>query len=190
MSKKSGGLDSDDRALWTLVARSTTPLSEKQRNWQAEMETLLDVVPSAPRKLPPAFRKIKHPAPDTTPAPKVPVQRSSISHPIDDPTARKIAKGRQKIDARIDLHGMTQNHARSSLLDFLSLAKAADHRIVLVITGKGNMGTGILKQRVPDWFSAPPFADLVNGYRLSSPAHGGEGALYVRLRRNRAGRQR
>ncbi len=190
MSKKPGGLDSEDQALWTLVARSTTPLAENQRNWHTQMEKLLEEAPPASPKLPPAFKKVKPAPPPSVPISKEPTPPSSVAHPIDDPTAKKLAKGRQKIDARIDLHGMTQNRARAALLDFLSLAKAADHRIVLVITGKGNMGTGILKQRVPDWLSAPPFSDLVNGYRQSAPAHGGEGALYVRLRRNRTRQRR
>ena len=106
-----------------------------------------------------------------------------MSHPIEKPILKKLAKGKHKIDGRIDLHGMTQDRARSALLNFLQLAQAADYRMILVITGKGNEGMGVLRQRVPDWLSIPPFNAMVNGFRQSHVSHGGEGALYVRIRR-------
>ena len=63
------------------------------------------------------------------------------------------------------------------------MAQRADHRIVLVITGKGDQGRGVLRMNVPRWLSLPAFSQLVNGYRESQSAHGGEGALYVRIRK-------
>ena len=78
---------------------------------------------------------------------------------------------------------MTQDRARFALLDFLQMAQMADYRMVLVITGKGDQGRGILRANVPRWLSLPAFAPLVNGYRESESAHGREGALYVRIRR-------
>ncbi|MDD9908267.1 MAG: Smr/MutS family protein [Ahrensia sp.] len=98
---------------------------------------------------------------------------------------KKLAKGKQKIDGRIDLHGMTQERARIALLDFLQASQGQERRIVLVITGKGKSGEGVLRRMVPQWLSLPAFLPLVNGFREASIGHGGEGALYVRLRRRR-----
>ena len=98
---------------------------------------------------------------------------------------KKIAKGRVSIDATIDLHGMTQQIAHRTLYNFLTDAYLCGDRHVLVITGKGNSsgGRGILRQVVPDWFKNPEFKELVSGFRASAQHQGGDGALYVRLRR-------
>ena len=181
------GLTGEDKALWKRVAGTTAPLPDRARNLQSGFADLLTEMDEMKPDLPPVIRKAVSTAPSLTELqPKqVEIQKPLLTHPIDEPVLRKLAKGRRKIDARIDLHGMTQDRARAALLDFLELCRAADHRIVLVITGKGNMGTGILKQRVPDWLDSAPCRALVNGFRTAHPAHGGEGALYVRLRKGR-----
>lgn len=178
-------LREEDKRLWTLVADTTTPISAKAKNLTSQLSEFLSQTP-VPQQPSDSFRNHKFKKPSVKPQiqelKKAP-QRVQGFNPIEDKIAKKLAKGKQQIDARIDLHGLTQDRARSVLLDFLSLAQAADHRIVLVITGKGNAGTGILKQRVPDWLSLSPYSALVNGYRISHVSHGGEGALYVRIRR-------
>lgn len=183
-------LREEDKRLWTLVADTTTPLSAKAKNLTNQLSEFLAQMPT-PQQPSDNFRNHKFKTPSVKPPiqelKKAP-QRAQGYNPIEDKIAKKLAKGKQQIDARIDLHGLTQDRARAVLLDFLSLAQAADHRIVLVITGKGNAGTGILKQRVPDWLSLSPYSALVNGYRISHVSHGGEGALYVRIRRKGRGR--
>ena len=105
----------------------------------------------------------------------------------------RIAHGKQAIDGRLDLHGLTQSEAHSALLHFLRNAIARDARLVLVITGKGskNLGRGgepgVLRRHVPQWLGLPEFRSLVIGFEDAHVAHGGEGALYVRLRRARGG---
>lgn len=103
---------------------------------------------------------------------------------LDDVTMRKLRKGRLTVDSRLDLHGMTQAHAHSMLLHFLDHCAVAGHRIVLIITGKGKTGEGVLRRQVPLWLQEPAFRKLVSGHRHAHMEHGGEGALYVRLRRN------
>jgi DNA-nicking Smr family endonuclease len=101
---------------------------------------------------------------------------------------RGVARGKQAIDARLDLHGMTQAQAHTALLRFLHNAHARDARLVLVITGKGRGGEpGVLRRHVPHWLSLPEFRSLVVGFEDAHIVHGGEGALYVRLRRARSG---
>ncbi len=87
------------------------------------------------------------------------------------------------IDARIDLHGMTQEQANTALYRFIHMARASDYRLVLVITGKGVAGQGILRQRVPDWLSTGELGSIIGGIREAQARHGGSGALYVRLKR-------
>ena len=122
----------------------------------------------------------------TKPKPKI----ESFSHK----DARNISSGKQTIDAAIDLHGLTQAQAETALKTFLKRAHQDQKKTVLVITGKGQrrnsrersfeLGApepGILKRSVPGWLDDMP--DIVLSYRASHIKHGGEGALYVRLRR-------
>ncbi len=90
-----------------------------------------------------------------------------------------------QIDARIDLHGMTQEQAITALRRFVHMAHASDHRLLLVITGKGECGQGILRRRVPDWLHSGELGSMVSGVQEAHIGHGGSGALYVRLRRVR-----
>jgi DNA-nicking Smr family endonuclease len=103
---------------------------------------------------------------------------------LDRPTRDKLAKGRLPIEARVDLHGMTQSEAHALLLGFLHRAYALGVRHVLIITGKGSsLGSdGVLRKAVPA-FSTPSFKPLVGSYEAAARHHGGGGALYVRLRR-------
>ena len=106
---------------------------------------------------------------------------------LDDITIKKLRKGKLDIDARIDLHGMNEHAAHDALLRFVKQARRDDARIVLIITGKGKAGEGVLRRTVPLWFGEAVFKPLIGGWRKAHPAHGGEGALYVRLRREATG---
>lgn len=113
---------------------------------------------------------------------------------IDHRTKRRLRNGAVPIDDRLDLHGMTQEAAHSALRGFLMLARSRGARIVLVITGKGKPkpggdphDRGILRRAVPHWLSDPSLRDLVIGFEEAHLAHGGAGAIYVRLRRPRGG---
>ena len=104
---------------------------------------------------------------------------------------------REPIDARIDLHGMTQQQAHAALLRFLHRAQASGAKTALVVTGKGlrksmdsaerdaDYKPGVLKRQVPMWLALPEFRLLVVGFDDAHVGHGGEGALYVRLRRGK-----
>ena len=117
---------------------------------------------------------------------------------LDRRTAERLRKGQMEIDGRIDLHGLTRAEAHRELRSYISAAHIRGMRCVLVITGKGSsrqktddavfMGTtrsGILREAVPKWLSAPDLAHLVVDIRHAQPKHGGSGALYVLLRRRR-----
>jgi len=97
--------------------------------------------------------------------------------------------GQIEIDGRIDLHGRTLNEAHAALLHFLHRAQGEGFRTVLVITGKGGpdpeRGRGVLRRQVPLWLTLPDLRAYVLAVEEAHIAHGGAGALYVRLRRGR-----
>ena len=108
--------------------------------------------------------------------------------PIGRRERSQLSRGRKEIDARLDLHGMTQIRAHRVLLTFLQRAHSDGLTFVLVITGKGKVGgaeaeRGVLRRQVPQWLSLPEFRSLVVGFEEAHIGHGGEGALYVRVRR-------
>jgi DNA-nicking Smr family endonuclease len=166
-------LTEEERILWNLVARTARPLKGK---------------PGVEAEPPRAEEPPAKPAPQTSPLPAQPKpvqpQRLQVHH-LDRLTQRKISKGRLPLEARIDLHGLRQDEAHGLLLSFLRRAHASGIRYVLVITGKGRSlaSDGVLRRSVPSWFATAPFRDLVSGYEDAARNHGGEGALYVRLRR-------
>lgn len=180
-SRKGRRLSSDDLALWDGVTRSVRPLRTRTRT----VETIVEAV-----ELPKPARAPKKPASPpvvAVPAPPPPKRPPAIA-PLDRKAKQKIARGRDAIDARLDLHGHTQAEAHDALLRFLRRTQAQGGRVVLVITGKGGRGEsdrGVLKRAVPLWLALPEFRELVIGYDLAAIPHGGEGALYVRLRKMR-----
>ncbi len=121
------------------------------------------------------------------------VPRPPALAPIDDRTRRRLVRGTIAVDERLDLHGLTQEAAHSALRRFLVTARDRGARIVLVITGKGKPGgsafemheRGVLRRSVPHWLADPSLRDVVVGYEEAHLAHGGAGAVYVRLRRRR-----
>jgi DNA-nicking Smr family endonuclease len=102
---------------------------------------------------------------------------------------QRVARGKDAIDGRLDLHGLTQSEAHAALLRFLRTASSRGARLVLVITGKGARAAegerGVLKRQVPHWLSLPEFRAFVVGFEDAHIAHGGGGALYVRVRRDK-----
>jgi DNA-nicking Smr family endonuclease len=172
------GLSEEDRALWESVAAQVKPLRKKLRPPK-------NVSPPSP-DAPPAPAKsvgISRPAPKplrVEPPPLAPLGRRERT---------QLSRGRKDIEARLDLHGMTQSRAHRALLSFLQRASSERLSFVLVITGKGVAGSdserGVLRRQVPQWLRLPEFRALVVGFEEAHIGHGGEGALYVRIRRSR-----
>jgi DNA-nicking Smr family endonuclease len=108
-------------------------------------------------------------------------------------TRQRLARGQQAIDGAIDLHGLRQAEAHRALLAFLHQAHHAGWQIVIVITGKGGGGPGpdgevergVLRRMVPHWLADPGLRRIVLGFEEAARGHGGQGALYVRIRRLR-----
>jgi len=170
----------EDTALWEAVARTVDPLTRRK---PAEAEA-----PPAKREPPSRAKVVNTAAPPPRPPPAMPPALA----PLDRRTRSKVSRGVTAIDARLDLHGFTQAAAHRKLVSFLEKAQDNDARLVLVITGKGaesvhGEGRGVLRRMVPVWLGAADLRPLVVGFEPAGRAHGGDGALYVRIRRNRAG---
>lgn len=182
-------LSDEERTLWESVAKQAKPLRKKPRAMKAEITMAVETPARAPDK--PAKRLPV--APVVPPAPSAKLNRPPPVPPLA-PLGRRershLSRGKTEIDARLDLHGMTQTRAHRALLLFLQRASGDGLRFVLVVTGKGrtvgpDSERGILRRQVPEWLSLPEFRALVVGFEQAHVGHGGAGALYVRVRRAR-----
>ncbi len=187
----------EEKRLWSVVTATVRPAHGlgTQRGAAQEVSALLtaaalSISPPAPtKKLPPGkFKKpVKTKAAAATPKPvlKPPQPQIVEPEPIEPSRHRRIARERDPLDRRLDLHGMDQDRARRTLIDFLLRAHDEGTRAVLVITGKGSLGEGVLRRRAPDWLAEPVLREVVAGVSPADRRHGGDGALYVALKRRR-----
>jgi len=176
-------LTEEEEHLWAAVARSIKPLRAGKRVPMA-------AVPKPPQGARPVRKATAdHPPAAAAPHPKPPASAIALARRA----RQQLARGKTEIGGRIDLHGMTQAQAHDALLHFLHRYQAEGAKFVLVITGKGSAGAvargerGILRRQVPLWLALPEFRACVLGFDIAHLGHGGEGALYVRLRKTRGG---
>lgn len=199
MERKSGkrNLTEAEKSLWDRAVEKTAPLKPPLSPFVQMLE------PTKHRPLPmPATlrsfrigevsgepRKIKALQPDLT------MQPTRTSPNMDKKNFDRLKKGKLQVDGRIDLHGMTLAQAHPALNGFIRGSHASGKRLLLVITGKGTttydnnsvMPTrrGVLKQQVPQWLAMAPLAPLILQVTQATQKHGGGGAYYVYLRRQR-----
>jgi DNA-nicking Smr family endonuclease len=102
---------------------------------------------------------------------------------LDRASAERLRRGRYPIEARLDLHGMTQAEAHRALTGFVAGSRAIGRRVVLVITGHGRVSGGILKAAAPRWLNEPELRRHVLAITPARPRDGGAGALYLLLRK-------
>jgi DNA-nicking Smr family endonuclease len=197
----------DEAELWLQLTHSVEKVKAKPRVAARGGEA------AAPRPARPSGAKpaqCGHAAPASR-APAAPSPRGPHPPPpaeFDRRTLRQVATGKVPIDGVLDLHGMHQSTAHTRLRAFLVSSQAKGHRMVLVITGKGGAASGpvasdrrsyhqaggegsdpatrgVLRRSVPNWLDEPEFRPIVLGYAAAVARHGGDGALYVRLRKAR-----
>ena len=199
-----------DLKLWQKVANTVTPINGKS----AELKALIEKIDQ-----PPPITKGDQPDPDH-PAQKRradPAQLKALKDrgfkgsgevsspslpplaPLDRREKKRILRGIGAIDARLDLHGMTQREAHNALFGFLRMCHMRGDKHVLVITGKGGREQGrseshifaagpekgILRRVVPKWLAEKEIRALIVGFEEAHPSLGGAGALHIRLRRRK-----
>ena len=194
-------LTDEDKSLWQSVAKSATPLHPVKR---IKAETISKPKKSAQPRSEPSFMvpdftlgqlNKNKPAPIKGPGPSL--RTEIISEPLrmDKKTYGTMQRGKLAPEAKIDLHGMTQDQAHRALTQFVSNGYARGLRMVLVITGKGRKADqdsffaperGVIRQRVPVWLRMAPLATMVLQISEAHNRHGGGGAYYVYLAKNRS----
>jgi DNA-nicking Smr family endonuclease len=162
----------EDTDLWRRAMSGVAPLRERP-----------DRAPAP--KSPPA--SADPPRPVIAPAPVSPSQPPLDRFAgIDRATAERLKRGKLTIEARLDLHGLNQAEAHRAVTGFVGGSRAAGLRCVLVITGRGAVGGGILRQAVPRWLDEPGLRRHLLAIAPAQPRDGGAGALYLLLRRSEA----
>ena len=153
-------LKDDERHLWAHVAQTVHPLGAHRAPGAA--------LPPPPRE---------------PPAAPPPTAHHWAPKPLEPGRFRRLARGPDTHPPRLDLHGMTQDEARAALTRFLVKTQAEGDRAAVVITGRGVQGDGVLRRRAPEWLAEPHLSAVVAGVGEAHRRHGGEGALYVALKR-------
>ena len=195
----------DDLELWSQVTESVTPLKRRLGDSPmprskpaaaADNDPLRETAGNQPQKPGAAAaqaRPVRRPQPANAP-PRL--------TGLDRRTRQKLARGNAEIEARLDLHGMGKENARTALKSFLISSRTAGRRTVLVITGKGHSPysshtlhgyehintperLGVIRKAFPQWLNEPEFRVHVAGYQPAHPRHGGGGAFYIRLRKHK-----
>ncbi len=153
----------EERALWRAAMRDVAPFEAAGPPPPAEATAPRPPRPSRPVATPPAAL-----AADAAPG-------------LDRRSALRLRRGQRAVEARLDLHGMTQDEAHRALDAFVARAQDGDLRCVLVITGK----SGVLRAAVPRWLNEAPSRGRLLAFSPAQPRDGGAGALYLLLRRRR-----
>ena len=174
-------LSPEDRRIWARVAGSVTPAKPKKAARITPGAAVVDPpaaphpkAPARPRGVPPLYR------------PVVSAAGRPRGHPeeLEPRRQRRLSRERDPIEARIDLHGYGRFQAQDALTAFLMGAQARGYRSVLVITGQGRRGgSGVIRASVHEWLQGPALRGVVSGFASAARHHGGDGALYVTIRR-------
>lgn len=171
MSRGKRELSPDEKRLWRHVATGVKTRRALPKD-EAQPEEVAPPPPPAPLR----------PAPK--PTPRVTAKRTTPP-PADRGAERRVRRGQIDVAATLDLHGHTQDSARAAVIRFLGAAHARGDSAVIIVTGVGRGGEGVLKRRLRDWLAEAAVRPLISGYAQAHRAHGGAGAFYVFIKRKR-----
>lgn len=171
MSKSKRELTGEEKKLWRRVASTV----KSRRPRAAEPEEVEEPTPRAPVR---ATAKAAPPPPAVRKAAATPP-------PANRSGEKRVRRGKLEIGASLDLHGHTQDSARAAVIRFLRLSQARGDTAVIIVTGVGRGGEGVLKRRLPEWLHERDIRPLTSGFAPAHRSHGGAGAFYVFIKRLR-----
>lgn len=185
-------LTTEDRRIWARVSGSVTPPKARK----AARVTPGAILPDEPLKpetikaprapmagKPKTFAKIRGIAPAPKPAPTSAPAPRSVPEELEPRRQRRLSRERDPIEASIDLHGFGRFEAEDQLRAFLTQSRARGLRAVLVVTGQGRRGGGIIRASIHEWLQGHALRGVVSGFAMAHRRHGGDGAIYVTLKR-------
>ncbi len=177
-------LSAEEQRDWADAVEGTKAYADKAERPSAE--ALMEQAEEAARKPSIEARPLRVNAPPKPSADLLPLE-VGMEHSIDKRTAGRIRKGKQPIDAVLDLHGLKQAEACERFYGFIQSHQAAGHRTVLVITGQGRRSEEgpVLQQALPRWANEPLLRPFIVALDYATPAQGGKGAYVIYLRRTR-----
>jgi DNA-nicking Smr family endonuclease len=178
-------LTPEDRRIWGRVTGTVTPPTTRKAARVTPGTATAEVAPPSPSRPPPKFVRPAPAAPAAVPRPPPgPTRPRAAPDELEPRRQRRLARERDPIEARIDLHGYGRFQAQDALTAFLHGAQARGYRAVLVITGQGRRGgSGVIRASVHEWLHGPALRGVVSGFAPAHRRHGGEGAIYVTIRR-------
>lgn len=182
-----GEPEDDDAELFRRVLADAKPIKQRRpRPEHPAAKAGKKIAAKAPPAKKPARATARPVSPPPPPSKPAKTLASGDFSGMDRRTADRFRRGKLPIDARLDLHGMYQDAAHHALNDFILSCAAASKRKVLVITGRGSReGSGVLRERLPQWLNQAPCRNHVVSFTTARPQHGRDGAFYVLLRRKR-----
>ncbi len=173
-------MNEDDKKIWDFISKDVKKIDKNVKNNEVLSNYREN---NSPKKNKPAKKNISWSEPVSVEyrISEITKENKSKFSEIDRKTLRNIKKGKIVAQAVLDMHGMKQDEAHDALFKFLLSCKSQNKKYVLVITGKGEEGKGVLKKNTPLWLSSPPLSDMVKSFSTALPQDGGSGALYVFL---------
>ncbi len=185
-------LSDGDKALWRQVTESIQPFRESF-TFEPSVKAKLKSAAATPQNPKLSKFRIGEKIKEKTFTSSGTTSPKGVTPNMDKKNFQRLVRGKLEIDGRLDLHGMTQEQAKITLRSKLMQAHERGKRLILVITGKGKQRTdefnrqiiGVLRQNVPVWLRQAPLSSIVLEVTSAQQRHGGEGAFYVYLRRNR-----
>jgi len=183
MAPRRGDLTPEDRRLWSRITGTVTPpKSRKPIRVTAAEPVPVPVAAPVPTPAKSRSRAGAAPPPATAPTP-APSRTRAAPDALEPRRQRRLSRELDPIEGRIDLHGFSRFEAEDRLRAFLAGAQARGLRAVLVITGQGRRGGGVIRASVHEWLHAPALRGVVSGFASAHRRHGGDGAFYVTLKR-------
>lgn len=179
----------DDVDVWGLYAKGVKKLGQKDEMPPKPAPKQKPLPPEPPlfeealMAEPPAAPREQQPTPQ--PVEQQPLPKTWKREPLDLRVERNMSLGDVVIEAKIDLHGKTEAEAYEAFKTFIETQSKRGRRMLLVITGKGQDGTSVLRSNLPRWCEVAPFDEAVLAVRTAAQHHGGDGAYYVLLRKQR-----